>query len=94
MIIPAVLIIVLIMFIVQYDIKFDESNPHLMFARSDKNKIVSGVCSSLGKYFNMDVNVIRAVFIICTILTIGIGLIIYFLFAVLVPLAKEEDVAG
>jgi phage shock protein C len=93
-IIPAVLIIVLIMFIVQYDIKFDESNPHLMFARSDKNKIVSGVCSSFGKYFNMDVNVIRAVFIICTILTIGIGLIIYFLFAVLVPLAKEEDVAG
>jgi phage shock protein C len=93
-IIPAILIIVFIMFIVRYDIKFDESNPHLIFIRLDKNKVISGVCSSLGNYFNIDVNVLRTVFIICTILTLGIGLIIYMLFAVLVPLVKEEYIAG
>lgn len=92
-IIRAILIIAFIMFIVQYDINFDESSTDIIFIRSGKNKVISGVCSGLGSYFNMDVYIIRTVFIICTILTLGISLIIYLLFAVLVPSGKEENIA-
>ena len=93
-IIPSVLVIAFIMFYMQYDISFNEKDVGTPFFRSNKNKMISGVCSGLGNYFKIEVNFIRIIFILCTILTIGIGILIYLLSAILIPLEKEGSIGG
>jgi phage shock protein C len=92
--IPTIIIIAFILFYMQYDIGFNEINQDIPLIRSDKDKVISGVCSSLGRYFNIEVNYIRIIFVLCTILTIGIGIFIYMMFALLVPQEKEGSIAG
>jgi phage shock protein C len=93
-IIPAILIVVFIMFFVQYDVSFADIDENKSIFRTNKNKIFSGVCSSLSEYFNIDVNFMRIIFILFTILTLGIGLLIYLIYSIMIPLEKESDIAG
>jgi phage shock protein C len=93
-IIPTILIVAFIVFYMQYDISFNEMNQDIPLIRSNKDKVISGVCSSLGNYFNIEVNFIRIIFVLCTILTVGIGIFIYMMFAVLVPQEKGGSIAG
>ena len=46
------------------------------------NKIILGVCSGLAEYYNLDVTMIRIVFILFT-LTFGIGILAYIVLALL-----------
>jgi len=61
------------------------------FFKLDKtNKKLAGVCSGLANYFNFDVTLIRAAFIVLTLLT---GFVPFALFYIIVALiAPEEEV--
>jgi phage shock protein PspC (stress-responsive transcriptional regulator) len=52
---------------------------------------VSGVCTGIAAYFNWDVALVRAIFIILGILTHGALIIAYVLLALLLPVARTEE---
>jgi phage shock protein C len=53
--------------------------------RSNKNKILAGVCGGIGEYFGIDPTIVRVLAIIIP----GIGWLTYLLFAILMPAAAE-----
>lgn len=52
--------------------------------RSKDERMISGVCGGLGKYFNVDPTLIRLLFVI-TAAAGGPGLIAYIILAIVVP---------
>jgi len=50
--------------------------------------MLAGVCNGLAAYLNVDVTIIRLVFVLVTIFGYGSGVLIYLLMAVLVPAAS------
>lgn len=55
--------------------------------RSNKNRVIAGVCGGLGEYFNIDPVIIRLVWALL-IFCGGIGLIAYLLAWLIIPLKK------
>lgn len=54
--------------------------------RSGKNKMVSGVCGGLGEYLNIDPTFIRIVWVIISLISgIVLGIVVYFIFALIIP---------
>ena len=49
--------------------------------RSDKNKVIAGVCGGLGEFMGVDPVIIRLLFVLATLLTFGFGGILFYLFA-------------
>jgi phage shock protein PspC (stress-responsive transcriptional regulator) len=55
---------------------------------------LAGLCAGLGAYFGIDANLIRAGFVILTIITGGLWIVVYIILAIFVPAAKNSaDVA-
>ena len=54
--------------------------------RSLTNRMWSGVCGGIAEYFSVDAGVVRAFFVIATILTAGLFLIVYVALIVIMPL--------
>lgn len=50
-----------------------------------------GVCTGLGAYFNVDTNIIRAVFIALTIVTHGFWALVYVVLAIVLPIAHTPE---
>lgn len=48
-----------------------------------------GVCSGLAKYLNTDSNLIRMGWLVFTFISLGLGIIIYFLIVIMVPYHNE-----
>ena len=57
--------------------------------RNQTNKVLAGVCSGLGEYFNMDTTVVRLIWILLTLLG-GAGIIAYILAYFIVPAKPNE----
>lgn len=55
--------------------------------RSMKNNMICGVCAGIANYFNIDVTLVRVIWVVATVLlTAGLGgVIAYFIAAVLMP---------
>ncbi|MCD6368513.1 MAG: PspC domain-containing protein [Thermoproteales archaeon] len=58
--------------------------------RSRKERILGGVCGGLGKYFNVDPNIIRLLWIAFT-LFYGIGVLLYILAWIIIPEEPGEE---
>jgi phage shock protein C len=54
--------------------------------RSDKDRILFGVCGGLAKYFGMDSSLMRIIVILLAIVTGGVGALIYLIMAFIIPL--------
>jgi|GEM_PF-630824 len=52
---------------------------------------ISGVCNGIAVYFDVDVTLVRVIFVILTILTHGAWILVYFLMMVIVPVARTAD---
>lgn len=52
--------------------------------RSEKDKIVAGVCGGLGDYFDLDPTIIRIIFVILTIWG-GVGILLYIIGIIVMP---------
>ena len=61
------------------------------FYRSNKNRILFGVCGGLGEYFNIDPVIIRIIFVALT-LGGGWGIIIYVILGIIAPSRPEGDI--
>ena len=51
---------------------------------------MTGVCSGLGEFVNVDPNLLRPAFALLIILSRGVGLIVYIAIGLLTPEAREE----
>lgn len=58
--------------------------------RNKTNKTIGGVASGLSEYFNIDVSIVRVVFIILALLN-GIGLVVYIAFWIILPEKQQMD---
>lgn len=53
--------------------------------RTRDGRFVAGVCSGIGEYLGVDANVIRLVFALITVFTVGFGVLLYLVAWVVVP---------
>ena len=59
--------------------------------RSKKERILGGVCAGLGEHLDVDPTVIRLIWAVVTLLSVGTGIIIYILAWIIIP---EDDTGG
>ena len=53
--------------------------------RPQQGRLLGGVCAGIGSHFDVDPTVIRLVWAVLTLISLGTGLIVYFLAWVLIP---------
>ena len=53
--------------------------------KSDTNKKVSGVCAGIADYFNLDPTLIRILWVVLILCSVGMGLFAYVLCALIMP---------
>ena len=56
--------------------------------RSSKNRMIAGVCGGLGEYFNIDPTMVRIIWAIGTLFSMGFGLLLYLIAWVVIPEQK------
>ncbi len=66
--------------------KFSSPGYHRMY-RDPDNRIIGGVCSGMGAYWDIDPVIIRILFVVLTA-TAGIGGLIYLILYIVVPVAR------
>lgn len=64
----------------------DNNTKRLM--RSRANRMICGVCGGIGEYLNVDPTLVRLVWALCSLASVGMGLILYIVAAVVIP---EDD---
>jgi phage shock protein PspC (stress-responsive transcriptional regulator) len=63
--------------------------------RSKKDRMLGGVCAGLGEHLDVDPTVIRLVWAVITVLSLGTGILVYIIAWIIIP--EEEpgvDAAG
>ena len=61
------------------------SNDVKKLKKSATNKTICGVCGGIGEYFKVDPTIIRLLWIIISIGSVGLGIVAYFIAAVIIP---------
>ena len=62
--------------------------------RSQSRKMLGGVCGGLGDYFDIDVTLIRLVFVALSLVTAIIPMVIFYLIAWIIIPVEEPKKAG
>lgn len=58
--------------------------------RPRSGRMMAGVCAAIANYANIDVTVVRVIYILATIFTAFSGVIIYFILTLLIPEEKSN----
>ncbi|GET28130.1 PspC domain-containing protein [Prolixibacter sp. SD074] len=54
--------------------------------RSRTDRMIAGVCGGLAEYFDLDVSIIRILFVVLTIFTVAFpGILVYIIMWIVVP---------
>ncbi len=61
--------------------------------RSRSDRILAGFCGGIGEYTDADPNIIRLIWVVITILSLGIGIIVYLAAWILVPESETDPAA-
>ena len=65
--------------------------PSKRIYRSAKERIIGGVCGGLGKFFDVDPTIIRLLWAIMTLLSVGVGIIAYLISWIIIPEKQEKE---
>lgn len=60
--------------------------------RSRTNRMLCGVCGGIGEYLNMDPTLVRLIWALCSLASVGMGLLLYFVAAVVIP--EDDGIVG
>lgn len=60
--------------------------------RSEKDRVITGICGGIGEYLNIDPTIIRILFVILS-LNGGSGLLLYIILLIIIPEEADEQVA-
>lgn len=69
----------------------NEQNGSKRLIRTRNGRMVAGVCSGIAEYANIDANVIRAIFAVLTLLTVGAFALVYLVAWVIFPEEGEGE---
>ncbi|NTV00152.1 MAG: PspC domain-containing protein [Methanoregulaceae archaeon] len=58
--------------------------------RSRTDRIIAGVCGGIGAYYTTDPNLVRVLWVVLTLLSVGIGIIAYIAAWILIPEESES----
>ncbi len=53
--------------------------------RSTRDRMLGGVCAGLGEHLDIDLSIIRLVWVAVTLLSLGTGIIVYILAWIIIP---------
>lgn len=53
--------------------------------KSRKHRKIFGVCAGIGEYLDIDVTIIRLIFVLLTLSSLGLGLFLYIILAIIMP---------
>lgn len=59
--------------------------------RSSKNKMICGVCEGVAEYINMDPTIVRLLWVIFSVCSLGTGLLVYIVAAIIMPIKEENS---
>jgi phage shock protein PspC (stress-responsive transcriptional regulator) len=65
-----------------------EQNLRRRLYRDGDNRVLGGVCSGMGAYFNLDMVILRVLFVLAFFLSAGAALLVYIVLWIAVPKAK------
>ncbi len=57
---------------------------------SDKDRKIGGVCGGFGEYFAKDPTLFRILFVLVTLLSLGLGIVAYLLLWLIIPRRPKE----
>ncbi len=57
--------------------------------RSSKQRMIAGVCGGLAEYFDMDVNIMRLLFVAISLLSVLFPMLIFYIIAWIIVPEKE-----
>jgi phage shock protein C len=67
----------------------DGTSDRKQLYRPREGRMIAGVCAGIGEYVGIDANIVRLVFAVLTIFSVGLGALVYLVAWVVVP---EEGV--
>ena len=53
--------------------------------RSSDNRVFAGICGGLGEYFDVDPTVVRVVYVLLSLLTAFLGVLLYIILLFVIP---------
>ncbi len=59
--------------------------------RSGKDRMLGGICGGVGEHIDVDPTIIRIVWVVVTVLSVGFGIIVYILAWIIIPELPEES---
>jgi phage shock protein PspC (stress-responsive transcriptional regulator) len=59
--------------------------------RSKKERILGGVCAGLGEHLDVDPTVIRLIWAVVTVLSLGTGIIVYIIAWIIIPEPRQDN---
>jgi phage shock protein C len=62
--------------------------------RSTQDRMLGGVCAGLGEHLDVDPTVIRLIWVAVTILSIGVGIVVYIIAWIIVPEERDGEDTG
>jgi len=58
--------------------------------RSEKNKMIAGICGGIGEYFDIDPTLVRIIYVIVSVFSIAFpGILVYLILWVIIPHSIE-----
>ncbi len=66
------------------------NSQHTRIYRSRTNKMIAGVCGGLADHFKMDATVVRLIYVLLSTASIGMGLVVYIVLALVFPEGPYE----
>jgi len=68
------------------------ARPAKQLRRSRKNKVIAGVCGGFAEHFDLDISLVRVIWLLVAIFGGG-GLLAYIICWIIIPLEPEESAA-
>ncbi len=59
--------------------------------RSSKQRMIAGICGGLAEYFDVDVNIMRLLFVAISLLSVLFPMVIFYIIAWIVVPEKEQS---
>ncbi|MCM1047275.1 MAG: PspC domain-containing protein [Clostridiales bacterium] len=60
-------------------------NEYRKLVRSRDNRKICGICGGIGEYLSVDPTVVRIIWVVCTLASVGTGAVAYLIAALLIP---------
>jgi phage shock protein PspC (stress-responsive transcriptional regulator) len=73
--------------------RLDRSVIQTEWTRTERGKMIAGVCAGLAEQFDISVTVIRLAFVLASLFSAGTGILVYVILWIVMPVDEDRDAA-